>query len=458
MQLGLKRVTFLLGLSLLLLVACNNDDRAPTNNPGLDVAASGQEPAPAIPAPPGPEPGPEPGPALGAAQPAAEMSVFDQLELRATAQHTGHLIPAHINADVTGLIIATLLDGPLTATPRPKAESPSATASGLGALTMLPPFLHSRRRASWPELAGDNEPEFTCEQGSLISTLEEAAPQAFLKLHFSDCTAGTLEVNGVLLIERPANALKVPVRIGYDSVRLTQYGQTRLLTGTITWVGGDDCGLRERRIMRLHSSEPDSGSSLLLDTLESYTTAPPLFFECGNHLSANGWRGTIALGAHGAISIDTPDALSHDWDSLPRQTSGDIVFGANIAPTGSVRLRGDTSDLNAAHATLAIGASNTDFPDSSDSIVVRAELIDNSFIGPSFFATLADTRAGALSRLTDRDQDQIPDAWELIHGLDPQDASDAGLDLDGDGSDNLTEYRALRNPADAGDAQDGLTE
>lgn len=38
------------------------------------------------------------------------------------------------------------------------------------------------------------------------------------------------------------------------------------------------------------------------------------------------------------------------------------------------------------------------------------------------------------------DTDGMPDGWEVIHGLNPHDPSDAGEDLDGDGFTNLDEY------------------
>src|SRR5262249_44995112 len=40
----------------------------------------------------------------------------------------------------------------------------------------------------------------------------------------------------------------------------------------------------------------------------------------------------------------------------------------------------------------------------------------------------------------------IPDYWETLYGLNPNSAADAAMDLDGDGSSNLTEYRRGTNP------------
>ena len=60
-------------------------------------------------------------------------------------------------------------------------------------------------------------------------------------------------------------------------------------------------------------------------------------------------------------------------------------------------------------------------------------------------------RVDALAALGlgDSDGDGIPDWWELWHGLNPYDPSDAALDSDGDGVSNLDEYLAGTDPMDA---------
>lgn len=46
----------------------------------------------------------------------------------------------------------------------------------------------------------------------------------------------------------------------------------------------------------------------------------------------------------------------------------------------------------------------------------------------------------------DKDNDGMPNQWELQNGLDPDDASDASLDHDEDGLTNLEEYQAGTDP------------
>jgi hypothetical protein len=62
--------------------------------------------------------------------------------------------------------------------------------------------------------------------------------------------------------------------------------------------------------------------------------------------------------------------------------------------------------------------------------------------------TAATPTPGVVMAEADRDQDGMPDAWEELHGFDPDDPSDAQLDADGDGLSNLEEYWAGTDPRD----------
>lgn len=69
------------------------------------------------------------------------------------------------------------------------------------------------------------------------------------------------------------------------------------------------------------------------------------------------------------------------------------------------------------------------------------------------------SRSFTISLGNDSDSDGMPDAWEITHALNPNDASDAAQDLDNDGLSNLGEFNAGTNPqlgdSDAGGESDG---
>lgn len=386
-------------------------------------------------------------PELGAATEASPLSAFKELDLRAHREHFVTSGPARIDTDIAGLSLSVLLDGPLMPAPAPNGQTSHTSTVGLGALEYLPPFRDELGRATWPALQTLlNEPE-VCDSGSSSVLLEEPpASRPVLTLRYAACTVGEMQLDGTILIERPSNALQQPTRVGYDALELTIGNTHRRLTGTLAWEGGDDCNIGERRIATILSTNLMSGIGVLLDEFESYTTQASVLGDCDDARIPNGWRGRISFGSFGVVSIDTPVALSHDWRSLPRGAGDEVLLGGYVPADGRVRVRGDTSNLQATQASITFDSASEEFPGSPHDIAVsvRMHITSSTDTDIRFMASPAAVRAGALTQLGDRDNDGLPDSWELYRGLDPDDATDAAIDEDSDGSSNLTDYQTLR--------------
>ena len=77
--------------------------------------------------------------------------------------------------------------------------------------------------------------------------------------------------------------------------------------------------------------------------------------------------------------------------------------------------------------------------------VVQLTVVDSAGRSDSAFANLTFT---APVNATDRDEDGMPNVWEVAYGLDPGNPADAAVDRDGDNATNLQEYLAESNPND----------
>ncbi len=78
----------------------------------------------------------------------------------------------------------------------------------------------------------------------------------------------------------------------------------------------------------------------------------------------------------------------------------------------------------------------------SETVFAFPDLRGNPYVAPWSVLILSQHPPGPL----DSDRDGIPDAWEILNGLDPNDPTDAWLSLDGDALTNLEEYWAGTNP------------
>lgn len=76
--------------------------------------------------------------------------------------------------------------------------------------------------------------------------------------------------------------------------------------------------------------------------------------------------------------------------------------------------------------------------------------------GESLDSSIINFVTSAVNATDDSDGDGMTDVWEIENSLDPQDASDGGLDIDGDGLTNRQEFVADTNPNLSDTDSDGM--
>jgi uncharacterized repeat protein (TIGR01451 family) len=135
-------------------------------------------------------------------------------------------------------------------------------------------------------------------------------------------------------------------------------------------------------------------------------------------------NGRVFHSAHGFVTITTNVPLAFASPTQPFPQSGELVL------TGSNGARILVTALSP--------------------IAVKLSLNLDNLPGFERVVTLAwtDLSGPAGSDLRDSDTDGMHDSWEVVYGLNPNDASDKFLDKDGDGALNLTEYLNGSKPND----------
>jgi hypothetical protein len=136
--------------------------------------------------------------------------------------------------------------------------------------------------------------------------------------------------------------------------------------------------------------------------------------------------------------IERLSSLNGEWTTVTTVPADTIRY----TDTTASAFNGYTYRINALEGLLTLSSAPFGPPDRDHDGLPDVLELGTSYVGASgTFSTDPDQ--------TDSDGDSMPDGWEIAHGYDPHNSSDATLDTDGDGFINRDECEAGSDPRDA---------
>ena len=264
---------------------------------------------------------------------------------------------------------------------------------------------------------------------------------------------GTNPGEGTELIDMAGNYTSLLIRRGFNIVDRDQYQTYRVKArsddGFIAWFNGSEWG-------RLHLPSGPPTVDLLAES-----DGPGDFTDWSFDFDA---FALFLTEGHNTVAVQGVSSERSDNDFyidfslagvLPSKTAFTITRSSPLSPltfippNGFLRLNASEKSgiddlqfrLPPEGTTLALINSDDELITSAKVSVASEGVSEGRFPdGADHITYFTNGESPGRSNLTDKDEDQIPDADELELGLDPTDPNDADLDRDGDGISNLQEY------------------
>ena len=386
-----------------------------------------------------------------------EYGPFEEDVRRAHDRYGGSLSAASLDVDNAGPLFDIVLRGPFA-----DAAGTEPTwiedFDWLDQLDDLPvPTLHSS--PSGNAFAIESGPPEPCDEGGTrrlvaLESIGGPQPGIALDVRFDDCVlydahgmaTYTLDGGWRRTIGLDGDA-KGEAFASFDGLAYLRHGKRWVLDGAISWTEYRCESYAVRATLAI--VDPDGGTAVLLDDVVARFTGEVEFDEgCFIRPAPNLWNGAIAHQEHGRVELRTPLPLDRPWnDRWQEATVPSLDASGPVASPGLEMIGGD--DTRATFSVPETGLAKSFVEGADSKRVARLRLARGDAVVLDALASLDELATGALSDLTDSDEDGLSDGWELVYGMDPETPLDAATDIDGDGLDALEEYALLSEPDDA---------
>ena len=274
-----------------------------------------------------------------------------------------------------------------------------------------------------------------------------------------------IDVDGVATVDVYAGSLLSPELVTAVELSIATSDQLALLSvertpATSTWslpliqIEGNDVALTtyddvagafvgETHALRLTFSVGAKGQTL--SNLSGFVNEKGVLI--GNELVmklADDSDGDLVSDDEDAFPDDPAASIDSDGDGAPDEWS---VFASDDEIEASELLL----DAFPSDSAASVDSDSDGSPDEWNANATQADieasgLILDLFPSDPYESLDTDTDGIGNNADTDDDNDGMPDSFESDYGLDALDATDAGVDTDADGVDNLTEYQNQTNP------------
>ena len=228
----------------------------------------------------------------------------------------------------------------------------------------------------------------------------------------------------------------------FDDLKINVGSDTFLVNGTMRTEEPSECGVRGNRLYYLNVTNLSTNESVFLENYEmGFHIKEDRSCQLGSFVN-NYYSGRVLNSTHGAFQVTTNEPLGQAI-TFPR--ADNMLNNSSEAAAGNIEIKSlnDTITLGITNKPIIAEVSIDSIPANTMTVQVSGD----AYSGPAKIKHAKDLfNSGSFLDLNDNDQDGMNNSWEVLTGLNPQDASDADMDTDNDNRSALLEFEGGGHP------------